>query len=1802
MSVSLNPVTLRKLQQFGRRRRRLVIVRGVCAAVASLPVMMVLVAVADWRWVLSDATRWTLSLTSYAGAVLVVWMTSLRLMLRAPTDRELARRIESAAPDLREHLLAAIELASRRPDRVLDSPVFRRLLQEDVARRMEGISISSLLPLRLLRFWLAAAILVAAVCGTLLWMPGPPFRQLMTRALLPGANIDRISRIRVAILNPVPHSLTVPRNETVAVVVEISGGEVDGVTLETRTAGNGVQRREMRPRNDNQYATNLNVGSDVVEYRVLAGDAVTRKYVVRSVPRPTVLAFQKTFHYPEYAELEPRTVTEPHGDLIALDGTRAELTLELDQPASAAEIRVQHLGAETIETITLEAGADGRWRAALPITEPAIYKVRLVAAATGFENTFSPKYEIRPEPDLIPRVGFLNQQETNLLLPPNEILSMAALAEDDLPLVSLSQHVSVNGRPWQSRPLRIASQRRVQPSWEWDLLELSLTAGDQVTTKLVATDRKGNEGESIPLRIVVASPAFDPDRHAAMEAKIRMYDKIVSYADLVEQQADNAASLVEELVKQEKGSRLAPADRAAALDAASKVREESDKLLRHIVDVLPGVPAGIDAYEFELAASLVARVRHEAMNVPRVYLDAADRASDEEQATQDLQRVAKAFRDSAENARGLQRRCQDLVTRDVLAAVARDLDALWRHQQQLLKPGTELSWQRLLRQETVAVNQILVAERLVRDNLPRLAQDTQRRLEPLLEWTGRSRERLEEAMESEELLEMLRERARALARELADRQNIDVLDGDAPRKVLEARRELDQRAGSIFAPLDQLARSASDVTRILDQAGQSDDSVTSGPLLRSAERAASELSGLHYPSTGRLASRQDVTQSRPDANRQFAADLGMTRRAVAGLFHRYVNMRDEASDVPEILAKIAAAYRVLESGHETIHTLTLLDSLLALERWNAREVTARVDHPRRWDAFHASLEAVHLKARDAQYPPAIVSAVSNLRWTAAANAASRKITSRRYKHDPQATAVHELVAVRSELAAILEQVAPLMDQARAIIAQYVPTIPEMARNAASDLRQFEQQTIAAADHAAGMPPDESRERLPALQERQQQVNQQLDDLVDALVEDANSQDLLTDQGRERARDADDGIAMLQEPADEMNRQMREAAAAGSPQEQARELSQAAEQQERAADTLSTIAEHFERLESGQDVTQSRNALRQSEREMGLAGQLDRQYQPVATLGEMAGKSSEQLLAELEAELQNNPAMRESLSEISRDALEQAKSSLEYSADQEDSARRDIERSDSGREAKKQPLVQELRDIAAAAARLGRTRVNPAGSAAARGEAKAAEQTLADAQRRLEEAARRPHQLRGDAVLEEIVAEARAMADLLGTAVDDLARSRDDTAKAKDETTFATQEERDARRREMETSQRHVRDQLVRDAKDLVRERKQLERQASQQAKATQNNARNIGRQLQQVQQNLQRSPENESIKRQVDQLADQLQAIESHAKEEEKSVQQATLAVEEAERMTREIENAELPPLNAANPAAELANRLADQSHRVAEELAKRAQELAKEPDWADQLRPDPGRLAEAGRQQQEIGDDVQHVAEDVARAARHERRLGQTAIPEELRQASDNIAQVAAHEVADAESKMNDAARAADPARGQPRDSQSVLDAQASVQTAEQAIRRQANALGDVLQAAEESAAAGEQAEASPDGEGAQPAAAGARANAASPEETARGQLLARTLDDLDRAVAAARQSPAAAGQPQPAPTSLAQAAQGQAAAMARTRAQHQAARDPAIASALDSRAGAALEGTSPPDFQPITVNRDEQEAWGKL
>src|SRR4051812_12240833 len=232
MSHQIDPLILQKLQAFSQRRRKLILFRGGCAALATLLATMMLIALIDWVFVMPDGVRWALSAAAYLAVIIAEWRSCLRLLAYAPGPRRLARLVEHAEPKLREDLLSAVELGIDAKTEVFDSVRFRELVQSDVASRLENLDVDRLLPVFLVKRYLGGALAIVAALIIAFAFTGAEFATLLMRALLPTANLGRVSKYKVTIVEPGNPEQIVPHGVTVPLLIQVSGGHVNKAILE----------------------------------------------------------------------------------------------------------------------------------------------------------------------------------------------------------------------------------------------------------------------------------------------------------------------------------------------------------------------------------------------------------------------------------------------------------------------------------------------------------------------------------------------------------------------------------------------------------------------------------------------------------------------------------------------------------------------------------------------------------------------------------------------------------------------------------------------------------------------------------------------------------------------------------------------------------------------------------------------------------------------------------------------------------------------------------------------------------------------------------------------------------------------------------------------------------------------------------------------------------------------------------------------------------------------------------------------------------------------------------------------------------------------------------------------------------------------------------------------------------------------------------------------------------------------------------------------------------------------------------
>ena len=319
MSTSVNPIIDDRLTRFVRRQRRMILFRAASVAIAFWVLAILGLMAVDAWWVLDRGPRFLLTVTTHAVAIGLFAFLSIPGLTARAALRRAALAVEGARPELRDRLLSAVELAT---DSARGSRAFIEAAQRDVASRLSRIEIRDLLPLRLIRRPLLAATCLLVVAGSLLWVPDFRYGTRLARAIIPGIDLDRVSRTRLEIRSPDPASTAVPANEWTPVRVMTSGRPVQLGRLQWESEEGRHGEIEMKPWGPSdaeasseavdgdvsELVCHLPIAESVIRYRVLAGDGVTAWHRLEPKSRPQITGFRFAVEPPEYTRLPVETV------------------------------------------------------------------------------------------------------------------------------------------------------------------------------------------------------------------------------------------------------------------------------------------------------------------------------------------------------------------------------------------------------------------------------------------------------------------------------------------------------------------------------------------------------------------------------------------------------------------------------------------------------------------------------------------------------------------------------------------------------------------------------------------------------------------------------------------------------------------------------------------------------------------------------------------------------------------------------------------------------------------------------------------------------------------------------------------------------------------------------------------------------------------------------------------------------------------------------------------------------------------------------------------------------------------------------------------------------------------------------------------------------------------------------------------------------------------------------------------------------------------------------------------------------
>ena len=665
MKNHIDPVTLQKLDEFNKRRNRLLGFRGLCAFIISTVAIFSIMAAIDSYVLLADGLRGFLTFAGWITVAGLVWGFSIRHLLGKPSRNELARYIETQEPALREDLLSAIELGSNRSNPEFDSEVFRQLLQRDVASRIKTLDIEKTLPMDLIARWLKGSAVLAAVFIALFFIPdfGKNFGTAVARTMF-GANLARVSGIEITLNSPNRDEL-VPHGEAVRVNITLKGEKEDlravkKVILESAGADNQRNRATMEVDEDRNYVARLNVGQSDMRFRIQAGLAQSEWFSLSARPRPSVEEFEITYNFPAYTQLEAKSQSGSSGDIEGFQGTTLGYRIRVNQPTKAGELRLDLATNPPNRSIPLQV--DDKDPSVLSIAKkdftliaPGTYRVHLISNETGFDNKYSPKYEIAVNPDQVPRVQ-LTQPARNLLVPADEFIGILGEADDDLPLQRVELNLRINNGRWQRDILYPVNeedpleQQAITIRHNLDLLKYTLSAGDRVKIKLVAFDLKGQKSDSNIIELSIISRGFEASRIETIAAQSRIaeaLEELVSQLSPIAKEASETANHLKKLSSNEPQSTI---QWASFADLAKRVREESARTLEIVNKTTRLLPKGAAAREAEYVQRTLGNITSDIISLPAPKLESARETLDKKLRDRYIDEARQSYHESLSRA------------------------------------------------------------------------------------------------------------------------------------------------------------------------------------------------------------------------------------------------------------------------------------------------------------------------------------------------------------------------------------------------------------------------------------------------------------------------------------------------------------------------------------------------------------------------------------------------------------------------------------------------------------------------------------------------------------------------------------------------------------------------------------------------------------------------------------------------------------------------------------------------------------------------------------------------------------------------------------------------------------------------------------------------------------------------------------------------------------------------------------------------------------------------------------------------
>lgn len=380
--------------------------------------------------ILLHLPQWGRTATSISFAALLVllvrWLLHRWKNTRL-TEDQVALAIERRSPGSSNRLINSIQIAR---ESGVGSEHENALLRENYTSLQE-LQLGRAAHIRPALVMLTCAGTAIAVGLGFYMLERDRFTNAASRLFLPLAPIAPLYRTT---LDVEPGHAVIPPGESVTVRIRIRGERPPKIAIRQTV-------------DDTRHAEQISVppGTDAVEYTfrnlhrsisytVAGGDYASEVFHIDVPLPPQVTIVSAVVHPPAYTRLPPRRIEARGGDLEALRGSRAEVSITLDQPVDSASLLFEVPGAKPagpepeVRSQVLRRITPNQFSGEIIFDGSPGY--RLSVQRGKADSWPSVRYAMRALPDQPPRVS-LSGLDRQAEIPPTAEVPLKVSASDD---------------------------------------------------------------------------------------------------------------------------------------------------------------------------------------------------------------------------------------------------------------------------------------------------------------------------------------------------------------------------------------------------------------------------------------------------------------------------------------------------------------------------------------------------------------------------------------------------------------------------------------------------------------------------------------------------------------------------------------------------------------------------------------------------------------------------------------------------------------------------------------------------------------------------------------------------------------------------------------------------------------------------------------------------------------------------------------------------------------------------------------------------------------------------------------------------------------------------------------------------------------------------------------------------------------------------------------------------------------------------------------------------------------------------